>query len=181
MTCRPRLLLISVVREGCVALRYSVHFFTIFLFHATIIIEGEGIGARSVRFPHRFCVCPTRSRKWGIRSQGHMYVWSSLFQSGRSSVVLRTLPVLHWSGGDVVYMSLAMSYRRWISSISLCFTGVSVWKSSFRKRCSWRSDILATDMIVLCLSPVALVNLLLAFLSTAATSIVTISAWCYLS
>ena len=54
-------------------------FFTIFLFHATIIIEGEGIGARSVRFPHRFYVCPTRLRKWGIRTQSHMYVWSCLF------------------------------------------------------------------------------------------------------
>ena len=53
----------SVVWEGCVALHYSVHFFTTFLFYATIVIEGEGIGARSVRFPHRLCVCPTRSRK----------------------------------------------------------------------------------------------------------------------
>ena len=40
-------------------------FFTIFLFHATIVIEGEGIGARSVRFPHRSTervrstTCPT--------------------------------------------------------------------------------------------------------------------------
>ena len=52
-----------VVREGRVALHYSVHFFSIFFFHATIVIEGEGIGSRSVRFPHLFCVCPTRSRK----------------------------------------------------------------------------------------------------------------------
>ena len=59
---------------------YSVYFFfKIFLFYATIIIEGEGIGARSVRFPHRFYVCPTRSRKWGIWTQGHVYVWSCLF------------------------------------------------------------------------------------------------------
>ena len=31
-------------------------FFTIFLFHATIVIEGEGIGARYVWFPHLFFV-----------------------------------------------------------------------------------------------------------------------------
>ena len=69
-----------------------------------------------------------------------------------------------------------MSYRRWISSISLFFTGVSVWKSSSPKRRSWRSDTLEIDMIVLCLFPVALVKLLLASLSTAAISIVTKSA-----
>ena len=32
--------------------------FTIFLFHATIVIEGEGIGSRSVRVPHRFVCLP---------------------------------------------------------------------------------------------------------------------------
>ena len=74
-TTKPKIQILGiVVRKGCVALHYSVHFFTIFLFHATIVIEGEGIGARSVRLPHRFCVCPTRSRKGWSRTQGHVYV-----------------------------------------------------------------------------------------------------------
>ena len=61
-TTKPKIRILGiVVPKGCVALHSSVHFFffTVFLFRATIVIEGEGIGARSVRFPHRFCVCPT--------------------------------------------------------------------------------------------------------------------------
>ena len=93
------------------------------------MIEREGIGARSVRFPHRFCVCPTHSS--GKRQQ-HTWPWvriphflervgqtqkqcgnrtdlapipslsiiivtkkRKIVKSGRSSVVLRILPVLH--------------------------------------------------------------------------------------
>ena len=33
-------------------------FLRFFLFHAMIVIVGEGIGARSVRFPHRFLCQP---------------------------------------------------------------------------------------------------------------------------
>ena len=54
---KPKIRILGVVvREGCVVLHYSVHFFTIFLFHPTIVIEGEGIGARSVRFSHFLCL-----------------------------------------------------------------------------------------------------------------------------
>ena len=80
---KPKIRILGVVvREGCVALHYSVDFFLrFFLFHVTIVIEGDGIGARSVRFPHRYCVCPTRSRKIGIRTQGHAYVCRWLSRS----------------------------------------------------------------------------------------------------
>ena len=47
----------SVVREGCVALHYSVHLFY------DLSLSRKDIGARSVRFPHRFSVRPTRSGK----------------------------------------------------------------------------------------------------------------------
>ena len=53
----------STERVRITTLLRPLFFFTVFLFRATIVIEGEGIGARSVRFPHRCCVCPTRSRK----------------------------------------------------------------------------------------------------------------------
>ena len=71
-------MLTSVVRKGCVALHYSVHFFfTNFLFHATIVIEGEGIGARSVRFPHRFLCLPDQLEKTKDSNSGPC-VWIPL-------------------------------------------------------------------------------------------------------
>ena len=96
-TTKPKIRILGVVvREGCVALHYSVDFFLrFFLFHVTIVIEGDGIGARSVRFPHRYCVCPTRSRKIGIRTQGHAYVcrWLS-----RIHMVLSSYPSFSRAG-----------------------------------------------------------------------------------
>ena len=63
-------------------------FFTAFLFRTTIVIEGEGIGAKSVRFPHRCYVCPTRSRKWWVRTQGHVYLNVYTDTAGSSNVTL---------------------------------------------------------------------------------------------
>ena len=57
-------------------------FFTVFLFRATIVIEGEGIGARSVRFPHRFLCLPDPLEKMMGSNSGpcvsecvHRYRW----------------------------------------------------------------------------------------------------------
>ena len=88
-TTKPKIRILGiVVREGCVALHYSVHFFfTNFLFRATIVIEGEGIGARSVRFPHRLCVCPTRSRKGGEGCYAP-FPYYLRTKTGRASLVL---------------------------------------------------------------------------------------------
>ena len=63
---KPKIRILGiVVRKGCVALHYSVHFFfTIYLCHATIIIEGEGVSARSP-----ICVsAPTARENEGIAS-----------------------------------------------------------------------------------------------------------------
>ena len=72
----------NVVRKGCVALHYSVHNFTAFLFRATIVIEGEGIGTRSVRFPPRFWRLPDPLKKMMGSNSGpcvsecvHPYRW----------------------------------------------------------------------------------------------------------
>ena len=51
-------------------LRPLFFFFTAFLFRATIVIEGEGIGARSVRFPHHFLCLPDPLEKMMVSNSG---------------------------------------------------------------------------------------------------------------
>ena len=64
-----------VGRNGCIALHYYVHFLRISSF-VTRGIESEGIGARSKQCTTPIVYCPTRSRKHGNRTQGHIYVRS---------------------------------------------------------------------------------------------------------
>ena len=126
---KPKIRILGiVVRVGCVALHYSVHFFTIFLFHATIVIEGR-VSVQDLYGSHTIFVSagPARENE-GLKLRAMcMYAAGSPFQpyktqkrcgnrtdlavipspsitivawkrkivkSGRSSVVLRTLPVL---------------------------------------------------------------------------------------
>ena len=82
--------------NGCIALHYSVHFLRISSF-ISFTYESEGIGARSVRPPPRFDVCPTRSRKHGHRTRGHIIVchWSYPLNHIRSYMVEWVRPVAY--------------------------------------------------------------------------------------
>ena len=80
--------------NGCIALHYSVHFLRIFSF-VSFSYEGEGIGARSVRPPPRFDVCPTRTRKHGHRTRGNIVLhhWSYSFNHTATHKTRLTEPV----------------------------------------------------------------------------------------
>ena len=74
-TTKPKIRILGiVVREGCVALHYSFHFFLrIFSFAHRSWSRGR-VPVQDLYGSHTvLCVCPTRSRKWGIRTQGHVY------------------------------------------------------------------------------------------------------------